>query len=1199
MLRELSWYLESGRFAGLAADLEGSLKRYEDARKEGHEESALSPLREEARLLFEEHCVRSGLREGDNSFINIDAEFFDGDTLNDEAKDEFIKNIVKGHCYQRILWTYMGTTGSMTIISKTEMTKQGFRYEDYLPIEYKKNNPAKKPLADRMGKNEELFYVYSDGTISKEYFPEKTKIQFDRLKGKSGIDFSKGWNPNSSVKKDGWYGAWDHSGTWVKLDGKKGESFTGGKPLTIELIRSGDGAILYDPGMLLLSSPLLMYVTESGEPYGNLELDREKTLDDLRAAVKVMGVSGIGAIGGISAVTPETLEAYKEVLKELAAPSLKEVDHRAVMAAKEAHEAEAEAKTAEKSGLELERKLSVAAMHGGEAAAVLASVVSGTATVPLSPRKKSDAEALGLTAEEAAAVNALPVRPEDKGAYDTILSNLYAAWSYYEGGISKAEVAALVKEYLESQAGVKTAGDTAKVKKESSVINAQTSLGAIIRGEGENARSGVTTYTSGIPGVFSEPASVDFYDEGAKEKYVKSLERKRILPKGGAAAALAALQGMPQVKAEEKAKLNKGLSRALGQYKAIAMSTGMPLAELVEAVKSDAGFGKGTAQTAAMDKKIYYEVAVEDLVTEAKKENLQKKEVRLEEEITTVDEIVIGGVHGLALNEVVFTHKKLMREYGFSAEEVAKAEPFLSSVRLTGDNPVVPVFLAEALMSSTVTNAEDLRQNILSALDTYGGATYNLSTSEGRQAYCQSSRIGVSKITPNDIKALLQTQKPQSMPVSQALYTKLEPKYKTSGDAVVFRRSTPKGTPEKIRFAGVSGKYGETEVSRISGVAFADALLSDEPGTVPGENASDTGITAHNNTPAQITAPQTAMPFTPAQQSGDTVVKTVPLARQPLKSAEEKGGIIAETDFSSEIMPPHNSIKAGGVPPAPVLTAGQEAAIAFPAQQGAGAGIETVPLVRQPLKKGRDFGKNATSTKPDLSFGTTSPQSLIQTAIASDSAPSPAATMAFPAQQSGNVVVKTVPLVRQSLRRLDGKSAAGTKPDFSSETVSPKNQAIAGAFTSPSSSAATIPFPAYEKQRGNTEIAAALKEYSSGSIGEESAVTAVQPDFSSETIPSQSLTSAAGTPAPPSLADVTQSPAQQAKDIELERLRRMEANYAKDKAILEKQKRPILARSETHDIGSAGGTVQRNPHEKKRASKQLHLKFRSELYEQI
>jgi hypothetical protein len=41
------------------------------------------------------------------------------------------------------------------------------------------------------------------------------------------------------------------------------------------------------------------------------------------------------------------------------------------------------------------------------------------------------------------------------------------------------------------------------------------------------------------------------------------------------------------------------------------------------------------------------------------------------------------------------------------------------------------------------------------------------------------------------------------------------------------------------------------------------------------------------------------------------------------------------------------------------------------------------------------------------------------------------------------------------------------------------------------------------------------------------------------------------------------------RDAELDRLRRIEANYERDKAAMAKEKAPALARSESHDVGHA------------------------------
>jgi hypothetical protein len=53
---------------------------------------------------------------------------------------------------------------------------------------------------------------------------------------------------------------------------------------------------------------------------------------------------------------------------------------------------------------------------------------------------------------------------------------------------------------------------------------------------------------------------------------------------------------------------------------------------------------------------------------------------------------------------------------------------------------------------------------------------------------------------------------------------------------------------------------------------------------------------------------------------------------------------------------------------------------------------------------------------------------------------------------------------------------------------------------------------------------------------------------------------------------VVAQPKNAARDSELERLRKMEANYERDKAEMARQKRPALARSESYDVGHAEGS---------------------------
>ena len=129
MIKELNYYITTNRFSQIAEELETTVRSYaEDIGKKGEIE-----LRENAHKLCSSHLVSSGLRSKSNSFINIDAEFFDGNELIEANLNRFIKDVLKAHGYQKVLWEYMGTTGLMTEISKAAMKTDGFSYENYLP----------------------------------------------------------------------------------------------------------------------------------------------------------------------------------------------------------------------------------------------------------------------------------------------------------------------------------------------------------------------------------------------------------------------------------------------------------------------------------------------------------------------------------------------------------------------------------------------------------------------------------------------------------------------------------------------------------------------------------------------------------------------------------------------------------------------------------------------------------------------------------------------------------------------------------------------------------------------------------------------------------------------------------------------------------------------------------------------------------
>jgi hypothetical protein len=64
-----------------------------------------------------------------------------------------------------------------------------------------------------------------------------------------------------------------------------------------------------------------------------------------------------------------------------------------------------------------------------------------------------------------------------------------------------------------------------------------------------------------------------------------------------------------------------------------------------------------------------------------------------------------------------------------------------------------------------------------------------------------------------------------------------------------------------------------------------------------------------------------------------------------------------------------------------------------------------------------------------------------------------------------------------------------------------------------------------------------------------------------------------------------------AGEAELARLRHIEANYEKDKAMLARERQPALARSDTHKVGHAGGAAS-DEDTIKEVSKELDRKFK-------
>ena len=106
MIKEYNYYITTNRFSQIAEELETTVRSY--AESIGKDEKSETELREKARELCTKHLISSGLRNKSNSFINIDAEFFEGGELIEANLNRFIKDVLKAHCYQKVLWGIHG-----------------------------------------------------------------------------------------------------------------------------------------------------------------------------------------------------------------------------------------------------------------------------------------------------------------------------------------------------------------------------------------------------------------------------------------------------------------------------------------------------------------------------------------------------------------------------------------------------------------------------------------------------------------------------------------------------------------------------------------------------------------------------------------------------------------------------------------------------------------------------------------------------------------------------------------------------------------------------------------------------------------------------------------------------------------------------------------------------------------------------------
>lgn len=646
MIRELAWYIESGRFTGIVEELEEKAASYAASLAAGSE--GAGERGEEFRTLCRWHMKKSGFRADEAETMDIEAEFFDGAEVRRTALDRFEKEVIKAHMYQKHLWEFMGTTGSMTVISKSAMAQDGFDYGAYLPIEHRRNTPQKSPLSRALRGHPAAapIYQYLDGGVSTEYDTDRAAARFDVLKDKSGFDWgSEGWDPNYEVEKNGWHGEYGPDGTWTLVHedeptAREALRGTAESSPPLELIRDGDGAILYDPGRSLLSPALRVWLLEDGSVYGAEKTDIRKTAELIRNALGRMGAKNITAVcagDGKKRSGARMMAAYRAALGELVFPDAKPKTAAEAEESRRKFHAEAQAEETA-AGRQLFRAVQAAAMSGAKGADVAQSVRNGTVRIPLSIYDERDRAALGLTEADGGQILSCDVPEEKRAAFSaTVLGLLKEERLLATGGISRKDIIGMAYAYA------------VQGKKPEGTVSVETTLARLC----------------------SDP-DIDLRCGEAEETTLAQLED--------------AYKSIPrQADAETQRATDAATANAIRNFTAIRTSTGMTPEEVVEAAVRIAGGKTGkpfaiprgkieyvTQGAVVADdgkRRIFADIPLGQLAQEAAGQPLRTKEADLQSVMTHVaDE---GAAYNLlsAEEREAWYESEQFKESGLSVEQ--------------------------------------------------------------------------------------------------------------------------------------------------------------------------------------------------------------------------------------------------------------------------------------------------------------------------------------------------------------------------------------------------------------------------------------------------------------------------------------------------------------------------------------------------
>lgn len=529
MIKEYDYYITTNRFSQIAEDIDAAIRKYGESL--ANNQSGNRELREQARLLCEKHIETSGIRKGGDSFINIDAEFFSNGELNESNLNRFIKDIIKAHGYQRILWEYMGTTGMMTEVSKEKMKEDNFSYIDYLPVALKKNERQKQ--ADILTRN------------------------FCKLIDESGFDWSKGYDPNYAVEKKGWTAGYDENQVWTYHSGRNSSAKSSeDRTYEIKLIKIEKGFMLYDSARILINPVILWYLTQGRKLYGGKQSSTTKIVAEIRKQLELAGKEKISEIAFDDASTKgskteDLISEYKKILGELCSKDLTATDSEKAIEIIENEKNFQQTAYIDKEIAVIQKKIKIleTTKPGITPEEIRSALETETAEIALDISDYDDAIEAGLDEEYNVLRKYIEILMDDrKEEFKLACAVLSNQWNKYKScGKTKSEIIKTIFEYIQEQ--------------KDSDFNYEIPLREIVAAKNE----------------------VHDMDEILKEA-------EQFIPEANRKSAREYLLSIPEQKSEAKIKIFSSLKAAVRNYVAIRNSTGMNIKELFDfAIKENGG----------------------------------------------------------------------------------------------------------------------------------------------------------------------------------------------------------------------------------------------------------------------------------------------------------------------------------------------------------------------------------------------------------------------------------------------------------------------------------------------------------------------------------------------------------------------------------------------------------------------------------